>query len=313
MTQVWSHECAYSLASPHVQGASNSFRPVGNINPQHTETHLGHSTPVMQDKFDRSRAMHQKVQSRQPSNKSQQDKLQRPDLAVTIEHKSRSQALGSVPFRDQNWGAKILNHEPRNASFDAIWDLSQKPVARNFWATGQDADKGHSASTSGVGSNMFAFYDFSASPHLHTDQAGFPPRTQPPIVNSINHRLHRPDARPFKLMERVKKYLGQNRVSDARRTLELGSIKFPEDSRITRLLRTISPGRVRLVDFQVASNREREFAWIEKNGRKYSKQWVAVEGNCLVAHAGTLKELLAKMDLSARRDGRPLIQKLYFE
>ena len=135
-----------------------------------------------------------------------------------------------------------------------------------------------------------------------------PPDRLSPIHTSTRQSLN-PGAQPFMLIERAKQFLSQQRIRDARRTLELGAIRYPGDGQIASLLRAISPGRVSATD-RDATNRERETAWIRQHGHKYRGQWIALNGDRLIAFAGTLKDLLADIDAIDERDQPPLIQQL---
>ena len=135
-----------------------------------------------------------------------------------------------------------------------------------------------------------------------------PPDRLSPILTSTRKSLN-PGTQPFMLIERAKQFLSQQRIRDARRTLELGSIRYPGDGQIASLLRAISPGRVSVTE-RATTNRERETAWIRQHGHKYRGQWIALNGDRLIAFAGTLKDLLADIDAIDERDQPPLIQQL---
>ena len=121
-----------------------------------------------------------------------------------------------------------------------------------------------------------------------------------------------PGAQSFLSIERVKHLLGQQKIRDARRTLELASVRYPADAQIASLLRAISPGRVSPTG-RAAASRERETAWIRQHGHKYRGQWIALDEDRLIAFAPTLKELLADMDATDEREEPPFIQHLLSE
>ncbi|MCY4314861.1 MAG: DUF5678 domain-containing protein, partial [Roseovarius sp.] len=96
------------------------------------------------------------------------------------------------------------------------------------------------------------------------------------------------------LLERVKHLLNQQKIRDARKALELGSIKFPENREIANLLCVVSPGRVVEID-RVSIGRHREISWIKQHGHKYRGKWIALDGDVLVAFAENLRELDGKI------------------
>ena len=139
-----------------------------------------------------------------------------------------------------------------------------------------------------------------------------PQPSQMLLVYISSQRFPTPDARPFLLIERVKKLLGQQKIRDARRTLEIGSIRHPEDRQIASLLRAISPGRVSPTGW-ASTGRERETTWIKQHGYEYRGKWIALDEDRLIALADTLNELLAKLDTSSERKKPPFIQHLMSE
>ncbi len=146
--------------------------------------------------------------------------------------------------------------------------------------------------------------------HLFTNRTVIPPSPsrRSPVYTSTR-KSPNPGAQSFVLIERVKHLLGQQRIRDARSTLELGLVRYPADGQIVSLLRAISPGRVSPTG-RAAASRERETAWIRQHGHKYRSQWIALDGDRLIAFAGTLKELLADMDTTDEREEPPFIQHL---
>lgn len=117
---------------------------------------------------------------------------------------------------------------------------------------------------------------------------------------------------PFILLERARRLLSQERTQDARELLECGSANHPDDEQIADLLCAISPGRVRNRTGTTV-DRKREMLWIRKYGRDYRGQWVALQGDRLVASADELKSLIEKVgDLNNLKDP-PLIQRVVQE
>lgn len=64
---------------------------------------------------------------------------------------------------------------------------------------------------------------------------------------------------------------------------------------IERLQKLLGPPRVRVSPIKDV-NRSAEFNWLRQHSRAYQGEWVAVLKDELVAHAATLKEVLAELD-----------------
>lgn len=134
-----------------------------------------------------------------------------------------------------------------------------------------------------------------AKRHIHTGRSANRPRhTWQPLVRFTNSKFSTSGAQSFQLIEHARRFLRQQRIRDARHTLELGSIWYPEDRQIAKLLRTISPGRVSPTD-QTSPDREKETAWIKQHGHKYRGLWIALDKDRLIAFASTLEDLLANI------------------
>ena len=148
----------------------------------------------------------------------------------------------------------------------------------------------------------------------HTAIAPLP--TRPPLVDIISPKSATPDTEYFLLIERVKHLLDKQKIRDARRALEIGSIRYPANRQIARLLQTIAPGRVSPTG-RASSGRELETAWIKQHGHKYRGKWIALDEDHLIAFAATLKELLANLDIGTERENErerlPFIQHLLSE
>ena len=113
-------------------------------------------------------------------------------------------------------------------------------------------------------------------------------------------------SQPFVFLENAKSLLNAQRIQDARDTLQRGADLHPNDKNIAQLLRAISPGRVTKVK-GTAPNRNREVAWIRRHGDKYRGQWVAVNGDDLLATANSLNNLLEKIKRRNGKSNSPLI------
>lgn len=128
-------------------------------------------------------------------------------------------------------------------------------------------------------------------------------REQELFPNSQNSSLVN---QPFVFLENAKRLLNSQRIQDARDTLQRGAELHPKDKKIAHLLHAISPGRVTQVK-GTAPDRSREAAWIRRHGDKYRGQWVAVNGDDLVATATSLNTLLEKLKQRNGKGNSPLV------
>ena len=115
-----------------------------------------------------------------------------------------------------------------------------------------------------------------------------------------------PGSQPFVFLENAKRLLNAQRIQDARDTLQRGADLHPKDKKIAHLLRAISPGRATEVK-GTSPNRSREAAWIRRHGDKFRGQWVAVNGDDLVATAPSLNTLLEKLNRRNGKGNLPLV------
>ncbi len=89
----------------------------------------------------------------------------------------------------------------------------------------------------------------------------------------------------------ARRLLQSEQVSAARALLEAAPAHVLSDPVIARLRSTLAPPVVRLVDRQDA-DRTPEYNWLRAaQGGQYRGQWVAINGDCLLAAAPSLREL----------------------
>ncbi len=120
-------------------------------------------------------------------------------------------------------------------------------------------------------------------------------------------------ARPLILLLDARRMLGEQRITEARKTLRRGVAAFPKDKRIADLHRAIAPGRSRSWrSKEPVKSRERESEWLRQHGRKYLGLWVAVSGYGLMASAPTLHELMENVKAKGdeAKEGTPIIHKV---
>ena len=122
-----------------------------------------------------------------------------------------------------------------------------------------------------------------------------------------------PDAalHSFMLLDRAKRALSDQNVSEAIRILKAGVDRFPKDEQIEQLLRTILPtGATRTIE-ETTTGRREEMLWLKRNGTRYRGKWVALSGNRLLAAESSLSALLASVKESQNKGDEkltPLIQ-----
>ena len=118
-----------------------------------------------------------------------------------------------------------------------------------------------------------------------------------------------PESQPFVFLEQAKSLLNEQRIRDACITLQRGIDLHPNDKKIAHLLRAISPGQVTKIK-GTAPNRSREVAWIRRHGNKYRGQWVAINGDDLLATATSLNTLLEEIQRRNDKGNSPFIHYL---
>lgn len=217
---------------------------------------------------------------------------QRPDLFGG----SRIRALSSnTPISKSN--KKTTLHDPRPA-LDRPWPrVVNETYHRKLLGSAARFDACQAAAT----------YTY-----VENCTAVIPSLTHPALLHINSLMSPSPGAQPFLLIARVKLLLEQQKIREARRTLEIGSSRHPANRQIASLLRAISPGQVSATG-RTSSGRDRETAWIKQHGHEYRGKWIALEEDCLIAFAATLNELLACLETGAERKKPPFVQLLISE
>lgn len=106
----------------------------------------------------------------------------------------------------------------------------------------------------------------------------------------------------------VRALLEQDRVLAARTLLSLAP--HPDDpeaqEQIARLRSVLAPPVVKRTPY-VDRERSREYLWLSRHGAGYRGEWVAIDGDQLIAHAASLRKL---REAIRGVDGRPLIHRV---
>jgi hypothetical protein len=106
----------------------------------------------------------------------------------------------------------------------------------------------------------------------------------------------------------IRGLLGQDRVLAARKLLSLAS--YPDDpqaqEQIARLRSVLAPPVVKRTSY-VDRERSREYLWLSRYGAGYRGEWVAIDGDNLIAHAASVREL---REAIRGVGGRPLIHRV---
>lgn len=96
----------------------------------------------------------------------------------------------------------------------------------------------------------------------------------------------------------IRDLLGRERVQAARRLLKTAVAHGASDPDLTALQRVLAPPVVR-PSAQLDIDRSDDFLWLRERAADYRRTWVAVSAGELLAHAPSLKELLAKLEALA--------------
>lgn len=97
---------------------------------------------------------------------------------------------------------------------------------------------------------------------------------------------------PFPYATLIRSYLERDQVSAARSLLEIALRQQHREPSLSALQRVLAPPKVS-ASGKKDVDRSPEYQWLATQGPAYRGKWVAVSGNELVGHAGSLKELLA--------------------
>ena len=152
------------------------------------------------------------------------------------------------------------------------------------------------------------------------------PLSQPCIVGLLNDHVQgpgsgqgpvvklsdvQPDQQPgvlsvnFPYPVLIREHLAHGRIAAARNLFEFARNCIPPES---DLVKALAPPKVKRSNRRGAS-RAAEFRWLDANGPKYSRKWVALLGENLLGAADSLKELLAHLSAHPPT-GKPLLHHL---
>lgn len=110
---------------------------------------------------------------------------------------------------------------------------------------------------------------------------------------------------PFPYPDLIREHLVHGRIAAARNLFEFAKDLISPES---GLVKALAPPKIKRSERRGA-NRVAEFRWLDANGVKYQRKWVALLGEELLGSADSLKELLG--DLSVHPPaGKPLIHHL---
>ncbi len=96
------------------------------------------------------------------------------------------------------------------------------------------------------------------------------------------------DFTPYKTL--IRELIEREQIGAARRLLATASLELLSDASLTSLQQVLAPARVMAIK-RADVDRAREYRWLAAHAQRYRGQWVAVDGENLLAHAPSLKEL----------------------
>ena len=111
----------------------------------------------------------------------------------------------------------------------------------------------------------------------------------------------------FLYLEHARYLLSEQRVEAARSVLARGAKHYPNDTKLSRLLRAISPGQVSKKNRRT-HNKKKEMEWLAKHGEEYRGRWVAIAEGELLASSVKLESLLSQIRPQRQSERLPLIQ-----
>jgi hypothetical protein len=106
----------------------------------------------------------------------------------------------------------------------------------------------------------------------------------------------------------VRALVEYEQLGAARSLVSYALRETPADSYIEKIYKLLSPPLVNPVP-ETDNNRVSEYQWLISHATDYRGRWVAIEGEHLIAHAASLKDLLAIVRI-AQPHRRPLIHRV---
>ncbi len=96
------------------------------------------------------------------------------------------------------------------------------------------------------------------------------------------------DFTPYKTL--IRELIEREQIGAARRLFATASLELLTDTSLTSLQQVLAPARVMVIK-KADVDRAREYRWLATHANRYRGQWVALDGEALLAHAPSLKEL----------------------
>lgn len=119
--------------------------------------------------------------------------------------------------------------------------------------------------------------------------------TERAIEMSRAARIPQIDA-PSSFVDRIREHVERDEVGAARRVLAEALQAGSTEPRLANWEKLLAPGKV-LGSIPVRdSDRSAELSWLAEHGKEYRREWVAVLGAQLLAHAKSYAELRAELD-----------------
>lgn len=100
----------------------------------------------------------------------------------------------------------------------------------------------------------------------------------------------------------LRQFIDNEQLATARTLLQGAPAYILSNPQILRFRSILAPPTVTRVEMQKA-NRNLEYKWLETESHKYSGQWVALDGDQLLAYAQSLRDLRNKLQMT--RHARP--------
>jgi hypothetical protein len=108
----------------------------------------------------------------------------------------------------------------------------------------------------------------------------------------ITGTRERDEVRPY--VVGLKDLIEHEQIAAARRMLGALPLRFLDDPEVNRLRKVLAPPTVRKTEKRDIDRRS-EYDWIRSNQQAYRGQWVALDGDRLLAAAASLRELRERL------------------
>ena len=109
--------------------------------------------------------------------------------------------------------------------------------------------------------------------------------------------LRKPVPEPLSCSDRIRECVTEGNFREARALLSEALAQGGAGEDLSHWQRLLGPARTAQVAGERDVDRTADFQWLKEHAREYVGQWIALFGGDLLAHDGSLKEVLRQLEL----------------